>query len=67
LHIYVIAAPENNKANKAIIKKMSKALKISQQSIAMVSGHTSATKKLEMNLKGIRLSDAIQQIVENFK
>lgn len=46
LKISVKQAPEQGKANKAIIKLLSKAWKIPQKRLSIVSGHTNNYKTL---------------------
>lgn len=48
-YVYVTVTPEDGKANKAVIKLLSKALKLSQSAFALIRGHKSRDKifKLE--------------------
>jgi len=48
LKISVTAPPDKGKANQAIIKLLSKALKIPQSSISIVSGETSRRKRVKI-------------------
>lgn len=46
LTVYVTSAPENNKANKAIIELFTDAFKIAKSKIHVVSGEKSRNKKI---------------------
>jgi len=59
LKISVTAPPDKGKANKAIIKLLSKELKIPQSSISIISGETSRRKKVR--IEGVT-SDDIRKI-----
>lgn len=48
LKIAITAAPEKGKANKAIVKLLSRLLKIPKNSIKIVSGETSSRKIIEI-------------------
>ncbi len=48
LKIRVAAPPEKNKANKAVVQLLANALGLSVRDIAIVSGHTSAHKTVEI-------------------
>ena len=48
LKISITAPPDKGKANKAIIKLLSKSLKIAQSSISILSGETSRRKKIRI-------------------
>ncbi|MBQ7672931.1 MAG: DUF167 domain-containing protein [Alphaproteobacteria bacterium] len=48
LLISVTAAPENNKANEAIINVLSKKLKIPKSNISILSGDKSRNKKISI-------------------
>jgi len=47
--IYVTAAPENGKANEAVIKLLAKALGISKSSLSILHGHTSRDKIIKIH------------------
>jgi uncharacterized protein (TIGR00251 family) len=47
LRVYVTCAPENGKANKAVINALSKALGISKSAIKIVRGETTRTKTIQ--------------------
>lgn len=47
--IYVTAAPEDGKANEAVIKLLSKKLGISKSSFTVTHGHTSRDKTILIN------------------
>ncbi len=47
--IYVTAAPEDGKANEAVIKLLSKALGVSKSSLTITHGHTSREKTIKIN------------------
>ena len=55
LKVSVTAAPEAGKANAAVIKLLSKALRIPKSSIEIVAGDTSRTKRLR--LTGVAAKD----------
>lgn len=48
LKIMVTAAPEKGKANKAVVKILSKALQLPKQSIRITAGATSPRKMVEL-------------------
>lgn len=48
--IYVTAAPENGKANEAVIKLLAKALGIAKSSLTITHGLTSRKKIIRVNL-----------------
>lgn len=50
LLVNVTAAPENNKANSAIIELLSKNIGISKSSISIVSGEKSRNKRIKVDL-----------------
>lgn len=47
--IYVTAAPEDGKANEAVIKLLSKALGIAKSNLTTTHGHTSREKTIKIN------------------
>ena len=49
LKIKIKAAPENGKANEAVIKLLQKTLKLPAGYITLVRGHTSATKVVQIS------------------
>ncbi|MCE7742591.1 MAG: DUF167 domain-containing protein [Candidatus Heimdallarchaeota archaeon] len=57
--IYVNESPEKGKANKAIIKLLSKFLNISSSSIKIVKGSKSQTKTILM--KGIKIDHILEK------
>jgi len=46
--IYVTAAPENGKANKAVIKLLAKALNIAKSNLTITHGQTSRKKTIKI-------------------
>ena len=58
LVVRVTAAPEDNKANEALIKLLAKTWRIPASSVKIVSGHTARDKQLL--LRGIKLADVPQ-------
>lgn len=48
LTIYITTAPEKGKANKEVIKILSKALKIPQNQIQIISGSLSRNKRIKI-------------------
>ena len=46
LKVSVTEAPENGKANKAIVALISKQLKVAKSACEIIAGHTSSRKKL---------------------
>ena len=48
--IYVTAAPEDGKANEAVIKLLSKALGIAKSNLSIIRGHTSRHKVIKISL-----------------
>lgn len=49
--VYVNAAPEDGKANEAVIKLLAKALGVSKSSLTITRGHTSREKTITLNGK----------------
>ncbi|HNZ47220.1 MAG TPA: DUF167 domain-containing protein [Candidatus Hydrogenedentes bacterium] len=49
LQVYVTAAPEDNKANTAIIATLSKLLKVAKSNIEIVSGLQGRDKKVKVS------------------
>jgi len=49
IRLYVTTAPENGKANKAVIQALSKALGISKSAIEIVRGETTRTKTIKIS------------------
>lgn len=48
IRCFLSAQPQDGKANKALVKALSKALGIPQHDIELISGGTSCTKKLKI-------------------
>lgn len=48
--IYVTAAPEDGKANEAVIKLLAKALGVAKLKLTITHGHTSREKTIKINL-----------------
>ncbi len=46
--IYVTAAPEDGKANKAVIKLLAKALDVAKSNLTITHGHTSREKTIKI-------------------
>ena len=46
--IYVTAAPENNKANQAVVNLLAKTFGVAKSSITLVQGHHSREKIIEI-------------------
>ncbi len=57
LKISVTAVPEDGKANKALIKLLSKKLKLAKSSIELVSGQTDRNKRLSLSNCANRLNE----------
>lgn len=55
----VRAAPEDGRANQALIELIAKALRVSRGSVSIVSGHTGRLKKLSIAGDCARLIDAL--------
>lgn len=47
--IYVTAAPEDGKANEAVIKLLAKALGVAKSNLTIIHGHTSREKTIKIN------------------
>lgn len=47
--IYVTAAPEDGKANEAVIKLLSKAFGVAKSKLTIAHGHTSREKTIKIN------------------
>lgn len=47
--IYVTAAPEDGKANEAVLKLVAKALGIARSKLTITHGHTSRNKTIKIN------------------
>jgi len=47
--IYVTAAPEDGKANEAVIKLLAKALGLAKSTLAITHGHTSREKTIKID------------------
>jgi uncharacterized protein (TIGR00251 family) len=48
LRVQITAAPEDGKANKAVVKLLSKHFGVRQKAVRIVRGETSRTKKVEI-------------------
>jgi uncharacterized protein (TIGR00251 family) len=48
--VYVTTAPEDGKANVAVIKLISKALGVAKSNLTITHGHTSREKTIKINL-----------------
>ena len=55
---YITVAPEKGKANKELIKMLSKELEISKQKVEIISGQTSHLKRLFLS---VDLTEALAQ------
>ena len=44
LHVYVCAAPEKNKANRALIKLLAKRYRVAKSRVRIIKGNTSSKK-----------------------
>jgi uncharacterized protein len=64
LKIQVTAVPEDGKANKALIKLLSKALKYPKTSLSIVSGATDRTKVIALSGERARLEDSLRAVLE---
>ena len=64
LKIQVTAVPEDGKANKALIKLLSKALKCPKTSLSIVSGTTDRTKDIALSGDRARLEDSLRAVLE---
>ena len=64
LKIQVTAVPEDGKANKALIKLLSKALKCPKTSLSIVSGATDLTKVIALSGERARLEDSLSAVIE---
>ncbi|MCB1113410.1 MAG: DUF167 domain-containing protein [Chlamydiia bacterium] len=49
LQVWVTAIPEDNKANKALLKLLSKHLKVPVSSIEIIRGQTSRVKQIQIH------------------
>jgi uncharacterized protein len=49
LKVYVTAAPENDKANKAVIELLAKALNFPRSSLTIISGHHNRKKVIRIS------------------
>ncbi|WP_182870248.1 DUF167 domain-containing protein [Rhodopirellula sp. JC639] len=56
LKVSVTEAPENGKANQAVVKAIAKRLSISKSSVEIVSGQTSRVKSIQVH--GVSAADA---------
>jgi uncharacterized protein len=59
----VRAAPEDGRANEALIELLAKALKIPRSSVSIVSGHTARIKKLSFSGEPARLIEALTRVL----
>lgn len=50
LKIWIRTAPEDGKANKAVISLLAKTLKLPKQAVTIISGHTSRDKRVRITL-----------------
>lgn len=50
LKCWLTSQPENNKANNELIKLLSKTLSVSQNSVQIIAGATSRTKKIKIDI-----------------
>ena len=65
LRVYVTPAPEKGKANKAIITLLARQLGIAKSNLKIISGQTSALKKIKVNsLTLAELNQRIEKIVD---
>ncbi|QEF97437.1 hypothetical protein Mal15_14770 [Stieleria maiorica] len=60
LKVAVTEAPENGKANQAVVKAIAKQLSISRSSVAIVSGQTSRVKSVEVH--GVSADQATERL-----
>lgn len=71
LKCYLLSPPEKNKANKELIKILAQALKISQDTITIISGATSRIKRIQIDkqltFKDLVSALGIDQQIEMFK
>jgi len=49
LKSYLKSPPEKNEANQELVKNIAKALKVPQESIIIIGGATSRTKRIKIN------------------
>ena len=56
----VRAAPENGRANEAVVRLLAEVLGIARESVALVSGHGSRDKLVELD--GVELQDAERRL-----
>ena len=56
------AAPERGRANEALVRLLSKQLRIARSEITIVSGHTSRDKVVE--LRGLSGGEAVSRLLE---
>jgi hypothetical protein len=61
--VQVTAIPENGKANKALIKLLSKAFKCPKTSLAIVSGATDRTKVVALTGDRARLEESLRGVL----
>ena len=64
LKIQVTAIPEDGKANKALIKLLSKALKCPKTSLSIVSSATDRTKVIALSGERTRLEDSLRVVLD---
>jgi uncharacterized protein (TIGR00251 family) len=58
----VTSAPERGRANAAVLRLLADALGVPEHSLALVSGHTSRDKIVE--LQGLRVDEAERRLAE---
>ena len=61
LKCYLKSPPERNEANMELIKLFAKALKLTQQEVAIIAGETSRNKKLKISKK-LTLDELLAQL-----
>jgi uncharacterized protein (TIGR00251 family) len=59
----VRAAPEDGRANRALVELVAKVLNVSRSSVSIASGHTSRIKKLSIAGDPARLIDALAKML----
>lgn len=60
----VRAAPEDGKANAALVELIARALRVPRSCIEIAAGHTSRVKTLEISGDGAELAEALAKVAD---
>ena len=63
-HVYLVEAPEQGKANKALIKFLSKFFKLPSNCLSIISGTTSKIKRI--NIRAPKVADKVITVLQSY-